>query len=91
MASVSLNYTIPTVLPNPNDNHGPAVVVFPTLTAVVATILVALRFYTRWRILRLLGWEDWLLLVALLFGITNSIIIAQRELPKREIPNRACY
>ncbi|KAJ2898664.1 heterokaryon incompatibility protein-domain-containing protein [Zalerion maritima] len=42
-------------------------------TVLIAAITVGLRFYTRWGILRIVGIEDWLILLSLLFSILNTV------------------
>ena len=44
---------------------GAQVVVCAVITVFIAAIAVFLRFFTRWRILHILGKEDWCILVAL--------------------------
>jgi hypothetical protein len=47
------------------DTRSPGLIVSATLFWLFAAGLVALRFYTRTRIVHVLGAEDWTLLVAL--------------------------
>ncbi|KAK3339821.1 hypothetical protein B0T25DRAFT_489625 [Lasiosphaeria hispida] len=45
------------------------IMVCAVITAVIGTVFVALRFYTRRVIINVLGWEDWLILAAQIFTI----------------------
>ena len=40
------------------------IIVCAAITAVIGCVFVALRFYTRRVIVYVLGWEDWLILIA---------------------------
>jgi hypothetical protein len=52
------------------------IMVCAVLTAVIGTVFVALRFYTRRIIVHVLGWEDWLILVAQVGGRVHQRGIA---------------
>ncbi|KAM7219250.1 hypothetical protein V8F06_005419 [Rhypophila decipiens] len=45
------------------------IMVCAVITAVIGTVFVALRFYTRRVIINVLGWEDWFMLAAQVFSI----------------------
>ncbi|KAF4779775.1 hypothetical protein HER10_EVM0006529 [Colletotrichum scovillei] len=74
--TAAANTTIPPWLilprPDPNEWNGASVVPVAVLSAVVATAFVAMRFYTRARILRSVKWEDWTILASLIFAIATS-------------------
>jgi hypothetical protein len=59
----STNTTQP--LPDPSEFSGGMVIPCAVTTAALSSVFVALRFYTRAGILHVLGWEDWLVLIAL--------------------------
>jgi hypothetical protein len=48
-----------------DETQGPQLIVAATLLWVLAASLVALRFYIRTKIVRVLGADDWTLLAAL--------------------------
>jgi hypothetical protein len=49
------------------------------LSVSIAAIFVALRFYTRWRLVRMIGAEDWLILFSLLLSLGSSISLCIRK------------
>ncbi|KAK1978808.1 hypothetical protein LZ30DRAFT_203692 [Colletotrichum cereale] len=57
---------------NPDEWSGGSVLPVAVLSAAVATAFVCMRFYTRIRILRTIGWEDWTILASLVFAIATS-------------------
>ncbi len=80
MASCSQTSTYPdpnvTVANLPSAGEFPsyqiAIIVCAATTSFVATIFVGLRIFTRWFMLHLWGWEDWMMVLALLFGYAMS-------------------
>lgn len=60
----------------PHDSLVPNVIVCAVVSWAIAAVFVALRFYTRTRILSVLGWSDWLILTSWIFscGVTASAI-----------------
>ncbi|KAH8663629.1 hypothetical protein BGZ60DRAFT_71940 [Tricladium varicosporioides] len=54
------------------SSRGAQVVVCSVITVFIATIAVFLRFFTRRRILHVLGYEDWCILAALFFSFGNT-------------------
>lgn len=55
----------------PNDNGGKVVIAIVCLVCPLATIAVGLRFYTRYYLLKHLGTDDFLVLVALVSHSRN--------------------
>jgi len=45
------------------------IIICAVITAVIGTVFVALRFYTRRVIINVLAWEDWLILAAQVFTV----------------------
>jgi hypothetical protein len=71
------NYTDPANHPPPGTGPGPRgvpggtdrsysvdIMVCAAITAVISFVFVAMRFYIRLYIVRVLNWEDWLILLA---------------------------
>ena len=57
-----------------SDNRGPELVaVFATGTGVAA-ILVALRLWVRWRVIRKVGLDDWVVAASLVRSVTAPYI-----------------
>ncbi len=51
---------------NPDDlGHGPLIVGITWAATGIAIIAVALRFYVRKALVRVIDWDDWIMLVAL--------------------------
>ena len=59
------NTTAPLQVGSPSDNQAPSVYACAITTVAIAAVAVTARFYTRGRILRVVGIEDWCILVAL--------------------------
>ncbi|KAH8902346.1 hypothetical protein BR93DRAFT_972734 [Coniochaeta sp. PMI_546] len=53
--------------------HGGAIIAAAIVSFVLTAAVVALRFYTRVKIVRVLGGEDWTILVSLIFSLGVSI------------------
>jgi hypothetical protein len=62
---MSTNTTMPSQMGSPSDNQAPNIYACAITTVVIAGIAVAARFYARARILRVVGIEDWCILIAL--------------------------
>lgn len=60
------------LISNPSDNYSGSIIISAVLTWLIAALFVALRFYTRGWLVRILGWEDWVILASLLFSALNS-------------------
>lgn len=60
----------------PHDSLAPNIIVCAVVTWAIAAVFVALRFYTRTRILSVIGWSDWLILISWIFscGVTVGAI-----------------
>lgn len=60
----------------PHDSLAPNIIVCAVVTWAIAAVFVALRFYTRTRILSVIGWSDWLILISWIFscGVTAGAI-----------------
>ncbi|ORY71470.1 uncharacterized protein BCR38DRAFT_10867 [Pseudomassariella vexata] len=56
-----------------SDSLDARVISCAILTLVISAVVVALRFYTRCRIIHALGAEDWFILVAWVFALGSSI------------------
>ena len=77
------NATVIESLPDPSENNAPTIIALAGVSAVVTTSFVALRFYVRGRLIKVLGWEDWIILVALVCGVACSVTVGIREyIPK---------
>lgn len=58
--------------PGHREWNGGSVVPVAVISAVLSTAFVAMRFYTRIYILRSVKWEDWFILMSLVFAIATS-------------------
>jgi hypothetical protein len=58
--------------PGDGDDRGPGLIAAAVLLFTLAATTVALRFYTRLRIVRVFGPEDWTILVALVLSLGVS-------------------
>jgi hypothetical protein len=56
----------------PQEYLQAGVIVCAVVTFVSAAAFVAARFYTRWYIRRVLAWEDWTILAALVFSAATT-------------------
>lgn len=54
------------------ETCGPGLIAASVIMAIIGTVFVALRFYTRACIVHKLGLSDWTILIALIFSIGNS-------------------
>ncbi len=63
-----------------DSSYQTAVIVCAAVTAFIGTVFVALRVYTRWWMLNLWGWEDWMIVLALGFGYATSEAFIQGKL-----------
>ncbi|KAL2167290.1 hypothetical protein VTG60DRAFT_1449 [Thermothelomyces hinnuleus] len=62
----------------PHDSLQLNIIVSSTICWFIAALFVALRFYTRGIIIRVLGWSDWSILLALILsGVTCGSVIEQ--------------
>ncbi|KAK3900077.1 hypothetical protein C8A05DRAFT_17579 [Staphylotrichum tortipilum] len=62
----------------PHDSLKPNIIIACALCWWIAAFFVGLRFYTRGVIIRVLGWSDWSILLALIFsGATCAGVIEQ--------------
>lgn len=61
------------VLGGTDRSYSVDIMVCAASTAAIGLVFVALRFYTRWFIMQVLNWEDWLLLASQ---------VSPRETPK---------
>lgn len=57
---------------DPSGNNGASVIPVAVITTVLSTAFVAMRFYTRFRLLRSVKWDDWLILMSLVFAVATS-------------------
>ncbi|RYC65169.1 hypothetical protein CHU98_g1039 [Xylaria longipes] len=62
-------------MPEPNDSLAPTIEAVTWLLAPVAIIVVSLRFYTRAAIVRRIAWDDWVMLLALILMLIDSIFV----------------
>ncbi|KAK3693354.1 hypothetical protein B0T22DRAFT_496179 [Podospora appendiculata] len=69
----------PALPPNlPHDSRQVNIIAASVICWVIAAVFVALRFYTRGVIIRVIGWTDWSILLALIFaGATSAGLIEQ--------------
>lgn len=61
------------------DDRGSSVIAAAVVVFAITAAVVALRFYTRVKIVRVLGAEDWTILVALIFsaGVSACAIMCK--------------
>ncbi|TDZ65226.1 hypothetical protein CTRI78_v003487 [Colletotrichum trifolii] len=57
---------------DPNEYNGASVIPVAVTSAVIAAVFVCMRFYTRARLLGALKWDDWTILLSLLFAMATS-------------------
>jgi hypothetical protein len=69
---MSMDGPPPEFISNPDDNYQANIIVCAVLTWIIAAAFVALRFFTRRWLVRILGWEDWAILASLFFSALNS-------------------
>ncbi|KAL9031079.1 MAG: hypothetical protein Q9196_000869 [Gyalolechia fulgens] len=50
--------------PGGDRNRGPKIVIVSSLITSLATVTIFLRFYTRTKVVRCLGWDDYTIFVA---------------------------
>jgi type IV secretory pathway TrbD component len=60
---------------NANDNENTSTTAVGALVIVLAIISVALRFYTRHYTRAGFGWDDWLVLLALIATIATDVMV----------------
>ncbi|KAK3399596.1 kinetochore complex Sim4 subunit Fta1-domain-containing protein [Sordaria brevicollis] len=58
-----------------NPERRPGLVIVEAIMLPVSLMFVALRMYVRARLLRKTGWDDWLMIIATIFGIAVSICV----------------
>ncbi|KAE9375914.1 hypothetical protein N431DRAFT_370863 [Stipitochalara longipes BDJ] len=63
-----------------SNSRAVSAIVCATITAAIATVVVILRLITRWKILNFLGKDDWCIVIALFFSISNSITMVLQAL-----------
>ena len=51
--------------PDGDLNKGPIFLIVTLITATIALILVGLRMYVRTKIIRAVGWDDWMIILAM--------------------------
>jgi len=64
--------------PNSNESKQVDIIVCAVITWLAAAVFVAARFYTRWFLVRVLSWEDWAILIALVFAALNNAGMIER-------------
>lgn len=52
-------------LPDPNDNRAPGFIACLAITTFAALVTVCLRVYVRARVIRMLGWDDYTAIFAM--------------------------
>jgi hypothetical protein len=64
-----------------SESHQAGLICCAVITWAIAALFVALRFYTRRWLLHLLGTEDWVILVSLVFSaLMSAFIVAGRSM-----------
>jgi hypothetical protein len=63
-----------------NDNENTATTAVGALVIVLAVVSVALRFYTRHFTGAGFGWDDWLILLALICTIATDVVALYGQL-----------
>jgi len=69
----------PFALPNPDEWNGTASIVCATISLVVATAAVALRFWARAGILHVVALEDWFILLSLALSAAATGCLGVRK------------
>lgn len=57
------------------------VTVVGAIMIVLAVLAVIFRFYTRYRLKSVLGWDDWMALVAVASGVAAGALVLAGKLP----------
>ena len=73
----------------PHDNNVARIITIGVVTTVTASLAVALRLYTRLKIVRLFGIEDIVVVISLVLSIITSILVCMREY-SAYLPERMC-
>lgn len=60
-------------LANPSESRQGEVISSAVVCFALAALFVAARFYTRTKIIHVIGWEDWTILASLVFSLGNTI------------------
>jgi hypothetical protein len=77
----------PGLISNPSETFQANIISSAVITWVIGAIFVGLRFYARGRLLRnVIGVEDWLMVVALVFSGATSAGFIERELLCSDVP-----
>jgi hypothetical protein len=63
------------------------IIVCAVVTAFIGTVFVTLRFYTRCIIIPVLGWEDWLILVAQVSRCVWCLVVSRKAFIKKHSSN----
>ena len=67
--------------PGGDENIGYKLVIVASTTIATCAITILLRMYVRARIVRAVGWDDWLMLLALV-NFLYTTLLAHSSLPK---------
>lgn len=59
--------------------RGPGILACAVITALVAIVVVILRFYARWCLVKKVRAEDWCILASLFMAVGTSIGVGRRE------------
>ena len=68
----------PAQLEDQGTSYQTNIIVCAVITWLIAVAFVAMRFYTRRVLLRVLRWEDWMIVVALVFAAANNAGMIER-------------
>lgn len=77
----------PGLISNPSETLQANIIASAVITWLIGAVFVGLRFYARGRLLdNVIGVEDWLMVVALVFSGATSAGFIERELLCSDVP-----
>lgn len=57
-----------------NENKGPGCIAFAAIMTTLSLVFVSVRFYVRTRIVRAIGWDDWVILLSVVRDSPPAVI-----------------
>ena len=78
--------------PVPDEDRGPRFLACVTITTVAALITVTLRFHVRANIVNAVGWDDWIILIAMvtIYPGFDSVVSSTADVTFRSFPS-SCW